>query len=356
MFGSVSTSHPWAVILCRFKGSPPEPTLEGPIEQFYRDIFTPGTGGLVEYWRDASLGAIDIMNSSVLGWVELEITRANAGLGSGVTRSTLVDDAIRAAQRNGLDPVTGFFSQIAIITQKWSRDDVPGGTGGAPDWTNPNDPRIPFWIDGSEDGRGKVTLTPPHDGDISAHEMGHSFGMQHDVASDLKTHYADPCCIMSQNAAFIHPRWMVNFGPAICLPHLIQRNWMYARRIYYDDGRWLAQPDGITLPLASIFDPGAHANLGIKLSYKDPAQSWDYYVEYVKPTDWNQGLQIPYVFIRRISSVIGIGETPIYLGAIKVPTTLGVQTDFVEPLGDVKFQVEQLDAEGRIMKVSAKKL
>lgn len=78
MFGSVAVKLPWAVILCRFKGSPPDPALEGPIEQFYRGAFTPGTGGLVEYWRDASLGAIDITGSRV-GWVEVEIPRDKAG-------------------------------------------------------------------------------------------------------------------------------------------------------------------------------------------------------------------------------------------------------------------------------------
>jgi hypothetical protein len=112
-----------------------------------------------------------------------------------------------------------------------------------------------------------VTLTPPHNGNIAAHEMGHGFDMQHDVSADLTTHYADPCCIMNQNGPFLHPRWERNFGPAICLPHLVERGWMYKRRLYYDNGSWLSQPDGITLPLAPISRPSAHAKLGIRLAY-----------------------------------------------------------------------------------------
>lgn len=44
--------------------------------------------------------------------------------------------------------------------------------------------------------------------------------------------------------------WKVNFGPAICLPHLIQRDWMYSHKVFRDDGAWLS--NGITLPLAPL--------------------------------------------------------------------------------------------------------
>jgi len=176
MFTSTSKPMPWAVILCRFKGEAPNPEVENPIEKLYRGIFTPGTGGLVEFWRDASLGAIAITGSKVFGWLELDITRANAGIGSGATRSTFVDAAIRAATRTNPDALKGFFSQIAVLTHNWSKDGAPPGA----DWRT----KVwsPFWIDGSADGRGKVTLTPPHNGNITAHEMGHGFGMQHDVS------------------------------------------------------------------------------------------------------------------------------------------------------------------------------
>ena len=264
-----SRKRPWAVILCRFKGSPPDPALEGPIEQFYRRAFTPGSGGLVEYWRDASLGSIDISGSQVFGWVEVEIPRSEAGgtpesTPPGPGRSGLVDYAILAAKRNGFDPVNGFYSQIAVYTQNWSKDGAPpGATWSTPGW-------FQFWIDGSADGRSpaKVTLTPPHNGDITAHEMGHGFGMGHDVGPNLSTSsdYSDPCCIMSQNGSFIAPSWGRAFGPAVCLPHLMQRDWMYKQRVYYDNGGWLSQPDGITLPLSPISRPGACANLGSGLN------------------------------------------------------------------------------------------
>ncbi len=274
IFGSVSKRFPWAVILCRFKGSTPDPVLEAPIEKFYREIFAPGTGGLVEYWRDVSLGKIDISGSRVFGWIEVEIKRSEAGgtpnsMPSGPGRKRLVNYAINAIkQQEGEDALNGFLGPIAIYTHNWSIDNVPPGTT----WKTPG--FFQFWIDGSAEGN-LVCLTPPHNGNITAHEMGHVFGMNHDVDSDLQTDYRDPCCIMSQNGPFIHPTWQRNFGPAVCLPHLMQRDWMYKHRVFFDDGNWMSQPDGITLQLAPISRPGSRANLGVKLAYKRDEANWD---------------------------------------------------------------------------------
>jgi hypothetical protein len=354
MFGGVASKLPWAIILCRFKGSPPNPTLERPIEQFYREVFTSGTGGMIEYWRDVSLGAIDITGSQVFGWIEVDVARANAGVGSKVTRGTLIDYAISAAQRDGLDPLSGFHSQIAIYTQNWSKDGAPPGA----DWSHPQWGQ--FWIDGSADGRGKVCLTPPHNGNVSAHEMGHGFGMNHDLGANVDgmfiNDYSDPCCILSQNNPFVHTRWNVNFGPALCLPHLIQKEWMYSRRVYRDTGAWQANPDGITLPLSPVTEPVARANLGITLGYRSGDNAWDYYLEYVKPTDWNKGIRKSFLFIRRLAPHATYGETPAILASIEVPTTPGTKAEFVEPFGNVRFQIEWFDTHGQILKIRAKKL
>jgi hypothetical protein len=342
MYDRMSKPMPWAVILCRFKGEQPNPQMEKPIEDLYRGIFTPGTNGLVEYWRDVSLGAISIKGSLVLGWLEIDIARANAGIGTGTTRSTLVDSAIRAA---GPDRVKGFHSQIAVFTPNWSKDGAPPGA----DWRNPQ--WSPFWIDGSADGRGKVTLTPPHNGNITAHEMGHGFGMQHDVSADFQTHYDDPCCIMSQNNSFFDPVWNVNFGPAVCVPHLVQRAWMYNRREFQADGSWMSK--GISLPLSPIDEPGSSASLAIRLPFRNATSNWDYYVQYVRPTNWNQGLGVGFVFIRRIGPGKDIGPTPAILGSILVPGAVGGRTQFTEPSGNIMFQVERLDMEGRMVQIYA---
>jgi hypothetical protein len=78
----------------------------------------------------------------------------------------------------------------------------------------------------------------------------------------------------------------------------------------------------------------------------------DYYLEYVRPIGWNKGMGTPALVIRTTAT---FGGTPAYLGKLDIPSVLGLQAEFIEPLGNVKFQVERFDAIGRILKVTAKK-
>ena len=60
------------------------------------------------------------------------------------------------------------------------------------------------------------------------------------------------------------------------------------------------------------------------------------------------------MFIRRIGPGKDIGPTPAILGSIKVPTTVGTRAQFVEPSGNVMFQVERFDPDGRVVKTNSK--
>ncbi len=356
MFDSVSIKQPYAVVLCRFKGAPPDSTLEKPIEDFFRGAFTPGSGGLVEYWRDVSLGNIDISGSRVFGWVEVEISRDKAGgvPPAGPGRSGLVNYAINAVKRlEGDEVLNGFLGPIAVYAQNFSKDGAPpGATWRTPGWA-------PFWLDGSSTsvGPGAAVSAPPHghDGNFLGHEMGHVFGMNHDVGPDLVTDYQDPCCIMSQNNPFLQLPWNRIFGPSLCLPHLMQRGWMYKRRVYYDNGGWQSLPTGISLLLAPITHPIAHANLGIKLAYSNGNSNWDYYLEYILPIQWNRNVTMaPFLVIRRMAPKYG--ETPAYLGSITIPSTVGTIAEWVEKSGNVRFQAQLTNIQDPVIQVNVKKL
>lgn len=348
MFEAISARKPWAIILCRFKGAAPHPS-EPDVEALYRRMFRPGSGGLIEYWRDVSLGNIDITGSRIFGWIKVDIPRDKAGgnrrsnpVGPG--RAGLVDAAIRAVLAEDPRALDGFHGQISVYNENWSSDDVPVAQQFA---------GSPFWIDGSAEGR-KVNLTPPHAVDIVAHEMGHGFDMSHDVNFDSTVHYADPCCIMSQRPLFNRDGWTSLFGPAICLPHLVQQNWMYRQRMFGDNGSWMAARDGINVRLAQISDPGADANLGGMLAMFKGDDKWDYYLEYARPTAWNRGLSRDFVFIRQIRPS-DVGLTAAILGTVVVPAG-GKAGEFVEPIGNVRFEARHTDAGGRVVSVNIRKL
>src|ERR1700682_6230481 len=110
----------------------------------------------------------------------------------------------------------------------------------------------------------------------------------------------------------------------------MQRDWMYKGREYYDKGDWPSQPEGITLPLAPLSQPSARAHLGIRLAYTQNAMNWDYYLEYVVPTEWNRGVPgAPYLLVRRLAPKYG--GTPAYLGYIQIPSAIGAVAEFLEP-------------------------
>ncbi len=335
MRARTAVARPFAVILCRFKGDGIHPD-EGKWKTFFQEAFKPGTGGLVDYWWDASLGKIDVAGTRVFGWMEVDMTRAQAGYPP-TERGDLTAAAIRAVQLKKGDPITGFFNQISIYMY---RKTVAGKT-----------------IDGSTDGNGRINLTAPFDGEVTAHEMGHSLGMSHDADVTGDTQYHDACCIMSQSGPFIQQPWGVIFGPAVCLPHLLLQGWMYKRRMLIDSGAWATQPNGITLQLAPNSEPAARAYLGASLAIPGSSPAWSYLLEVVTATGWNRGIPgMPYVMVRRISSETDLKPkvTGMYLNKIHVNPT-GSATTYKDPSANTTFTVSLASARGPVVTVHAKK-
>ena len=260
MRARAAVARPFAVIFCRFKGDDPHPD-EATWEAFYREAFTPGTGGFVDFWRDASLGKVDVSGTQFFGWIEVDIARADAGYDDNPpwpwSRSRAPSSPIRPSAPSRTRAAT---RSRASSTRSRSTCSARRRTG------------VP--IDGSADGDGKINMTAPFFGDITAHEMGHSLHMQHDadVAGDTK--YRDPCCVMSQGGPFSQKPWNVNFGCPVCLPHLMIQQWMYTRRMLFDDGAWADAPKGISFKLAPNTNPAVPAFLGASLSIPESNPAW----------------------------------------------------------------------------------
>ncbi len=329
--------RPWAIILCRFKGMPEVPA----VEQFFREIYTPGTGGLIEYWDEVSLGTIDVSGSKVFGWVEVDFKPMDTDL----KRGKLIDAAIAACRKIGIDPVNGFHKQLAVFTHDFSHPDAPSGIN----WRDPVWGK--YWLDGSADGQGRVSAPPHgHNGSFLAHEMGHGMGFDHDLAKDLKTHYGDRNCIMSAMAikTFSHPKWNKPFGPAMSFPQLDIKNLFYKRRIYTASKSWV-NTNGTSFFMAPINDRRINAHLGAKIPINSSG-SWYYHLEYMRPNDWNKGLDGPVLVIRRI-----VGNTAAILGEIALPKTLHAKNSWREPSGNVRFEIQKIRSDERVIKVSITK-
>ncbi|MBL4648383.1 MAG: hypothetical protein JKY03_01535 [Aureispira sp.] len=323
---------PWAIILCRFKGMPGNTA----IEKFFREIYTPGSGGLVEYWHDVSLGSIDVSGTKVFGWVELEFERKDAAL----KRDKLIDAAIKACQNVGIDPINGFHKQLAVFTHDFSQPNAPAGAN----WRTPGWGQ--FWLDGSADGQGRVSAPPHgHNGSFLAHEMGHGMNFKHDLKADLTTPYGDRNCIMSAMAikGFTHPKWNKTFGPSMSFPQLDIKNLFYKRRIYTADKYW--STNGLSFNMAPQNDRRINASLGAIIPTSS-SSGWDYYLEYIRPNGWNKGLSKPILVIRRV-----VGNTAAFLGEIELPVTLHAKKSWREPSGNVLFTIQKIRSDERMIKV-----
>ncbi|RYF28843.1 MAG: hypothetical protein EOO23_07275 [Comamonadaceae bacterium] len=328
------------MMLCRFKGL----SGDSAIEKLFKEMFTPGSGGMLEYWHDISLGAVDIDASRVFGWIELDLERKDAAL----RRDKLIDAAIAATQKAGFDPITGFHKQIAVFTHNFSKDGAPAGA----DWQDPA--WAPFWLDGSADANGRVSAPPhAHSGTFVGHEMGHGFGYEHDLGADLATQYSDRDCIMSaMNVnAFTHPKWNVEFGPTMSFPQLATKNWTLPRRVHTVAKNWMSASTVTTFTLAPMSDQKINASIGAILPSDASAGAWDYYLEYQRPIGWNRGLTSARLVIRRRS-----GNTGAYLGQVIVPGTVGGKASWSEPSGKVRFEVEKVRTDDRVIKVAVTKV
>jgi hypothetical protein len=90
----MTTPSPWAMILCRFNDIP-ELDLD---RHFFSDFITEtgmDKGGLFDYWRWSSYGAIDLTGSIVMpdsGWYKMTYSYIHNG---SMDRQVLIDEAIR---------------------------------------------------------------------------------------------------------------------------------------------------------------------------------------------------------------------------------------------------------------------
>lgn len=273
-------NRPFGVIVSSFSDEGQQIGSGGPLKDaagdplgFFQSLFG-AAGPVTRFWFDASFGNVDIGDTEIFGWIELQLARINA---NSLNRTELVDRAIGDARRAGIN-LSGFSGFIGVFTHNFSRNTLPGTNqtpGSGTPWVDEDNPWTPFWIDGSAAGN-KISAPPPgHYGEFVCHEIGHVLGLSHDrrrdpTASEGFEDYGDTHCAMSSTDPNT-PGWRdsstgTTFGPGLCLPHLLQAGWLSEDRVIRRTDWTL---DRAIVTLAPVADRTAFAASGAVLAKLD---------------------------------------------------------------------------------------
>jgi hypothetical protein len=233
----INGSQKFAVMLCKFSDTA---TIEPQPVEFFRDLFvTNGSGGLNDYWRDASLGAINLDGTEVLGWKTLNQSRQEY-IDARTDRNSKIEGAVQAFGIVRAD----YAGVVAIF-------DVGVGDGGA---------------------SGGGVLVGPDDYNVTflAHETGHVFGLAHsydqssrkDIWWSAPGEYFDQHDIMSAMNVHSHehPRFGAS-GPLLCAPNLDIMGWLPPSRVWREPTRGSFAESFDLVPLGHVESAGYLAGL-----------------------------------------------------------------------------------------------
>src|SRR5712691_5187210 len=185
----------WAVLLCKFNDDASEPFTKAFAEQLFTKAGS-GTLNMVDYFGEASIGAVDVSESKVFGWLTIPHPRS-AYHGSGADpagRAELVAWGEQAATAAGVN-VGGFFNVVVVMNVG---TDLFGSVNGVV--------------------TDKNNLEPS----ILGQEMGHGYGLDHSRTEGSAVDYTDRWDIMSTyDSVFMsaHPTYGL-VGPLLNVANL----------------------------------------------------------------------------------------------------------------------------------------
>jgi hypothetical protein len=253
---------PWAVILCKFTDGNDEPFPK----QYYKDLFTTENTGspwnIVRYFHDYSHGTLDLSETKVFGWYQLDESVKNYNdLGNGA-RDALIKWARDAATAHGVD-LTPFFSTVAC-TNRWQ--DIGACASGVV----AQGPLTPF-----PNGLGQ--------------EMGHVYGLMHSRIDGSDVDYQDPWDIMSAFTDYPTPDSEFNLtGPGLNAWNMRSRGWLDESRVWKATGN--GADETVTLR------PHVRRDLAGFLAAELPE---GFLIEFRVREGWDGGIPRPAVLVHR---------------------------------------------------------
>jgi hypothetical protein len=275
-----NSDWPWAIVLCRFSDLPTEPQPT----QYYRDLYTAnGTGGVCDYWRTVTCGALDLTRSRVFGWFGMSHASSEvAGLVFPGDRWKLVQWGIDAAHANGVD-LTPFRS--VLVVHNYGVDHGFAGNGVLIVHGNPSVCEYGF----------------------ICHEMGHGHGLPHSWSSNPDFQYGDGWDVMSFATTTFNFPVTFNGTQGAATVGLNARN-LEALGAVPPGRSWT--PPGPDFSAAVTLDPlnqpliGSHGHLIARIppSATQPARPSQstYLVEFHRKAGWDQAIPQDAVSVREV--------------------------------------------------------
>jgi hypothetical protein len=262
----VTTTFSFAYILVKFTDSQAEPITVDRARRLFTKI---GRGGqFVVDWFDANThGSVDVGNSEVFGWFDLEesSTEYNQQRANGAPRGRIIDLGRAAAAKANVD--LSAFQNVVVVTNV--EVDLFGSTGGV---------AATAVISGKP--RSEVQVAPA----VLCQEMIHGLGAsEHSRRAGSDVDYRDPWDVMSMFAAYTggHPvETDLPIGPGLNAAYMDRAGWLDLSRV---------QTSAATVTLRPLHRRDLPGHLAALVN------GW--YVEYRPGVGWDSGFGGSRVFV-----------------------------------------------------------
>ena len=304
-----ATKQPWAVLLCKFADVPAEPPAGGlgiPFSTTYPLLFTSVgvfTQNVINYFWAMSHRNVDMSDSQVFGWYELDTKAADLVMPSpappgwvAITTRDAVIAKAKAAARAANVPLDSYHGVIVVMNL--ASGISQGGTGSS--GCNPQP-----WV------FADFRFVNDNGTDTFGHEMGHAYGLQHSRADSPDPNYnpvncgnrppdpdyRDPWDVMSAGCTYMakDPNFAVA-GPGLNASNMRFLKWLDESRVWHSPTTGFI--DVVTLrPLHDLASPGWLA-AELPMAADATGQS-KYIIEYRQKSSWDGGIPRSCVMIHR---------------------------------------------------------